>query len=798
MTRALVVALALAAFYASGAEALELRLTPPPPTEHGESTRFSVEILGAAGTAEVRWTFGDGTEAAFSAGTTVEHTYASSGHYSVIALARDSEGVASQAFVHAVHTPLTPERPRSSSSLVLDEDRDLVIVANSDNGTITLVDATTFEKVAEIPVFAHPVALAFAPDGLLWVLHQNDYAVAIVDVDARRATDFFRLPYASLPAGLVFAPDGDAYVSLLALGEVARIDSSTHEIVARRHIAPFLRGIAVSGDGASLWVTRFISSGDHGEVYRVDATTLDPIARYDLREDTTTEDSDVQGRGLPNYLFGVALSPDGTRAWIPAKKDNMSRGLRRDGLAGTQDNAVRPLVSLLDLTSDEEMVERRIDLDDRNLPQHVEFSAFGDWAFISVFGSDLVELRDVFTGAFVTALRPDGLKGPVASVVSRDGKLYVLADLARELFVFEVAPLMNGIDQSTVLLARTSLVASEKLPRDVLRGKQVFANAEDKRMASEGYQSCASCHFDGFEDGLVWDFFDRGEGFRNTISLLGRRGMGHGRVHWSANFDELQDFDGPIRAHQGGLGFISAEDLSVGTRREPLGDLKAGLDPDLDALAAYVTSLESIPRSPFRNADSTLTDAAVRGRTTFAALGCDGCHSGDDFTDSSEGQLHDVGTLTPLSGSRLGGVLAGIDTPTLLGVWQTAPYLHDGSAATLLDVLTTRNGDAKHGATAELSAAELDDLVAYLQQIDDGRPPEELTLPEPPAIDSPSGGEGGLGGSTSGDPDESVRGACGCELVGARERAPRITRIALSGMLLLVLYALRRGRRHRV
>lgn len=54
------------------------------------------------------------------------------------------------------------------------------------------------------------------------------------------------------------------------------------------------------------------------------------------------------------------------------------------------------------------------------------------------------------------------------------------------------------------------------------------------------------------------------------------------------------------------------------------------------------------------------------------------------------------------------------DTPTLIELWRTAPYLHDGSAATLRDVLTTANPDDKHGKTSHLTADQLNDLIAYL------------------------------------------------------------------------------------
>jgi hypothetical protein len=113
-------------------------------------------------------------------------------------------------------------------------------------------------------------------------------------------------------------------------------------------------------------------------------------------------------------------------------------------------------------------------------------------------------------------------------------------------------------------------------------------------------------------------------------------------------------------------------------------------------LTAYVSSLQaaSVPRSPWRNADGSRTAAALAGEGIFADLGCADCHAGVRFTDSALGAalLHDVGTLRTTSGQRLGGPLAGVDTPTLIGVWDTAPYFHDGSAETLDDVFRIAGG----------------------------------------------------------------------------------------------------------
>lgn len=795
--------LTAALFVSTPAFALTLSLSEPGPTEVGSGTEFSAEVTDFVGVAEIRWDFGDGEGTEFAEGATaVTHTYSTPGHYPVIVVARDDNGFQSFSFVHTVHTPLTAQKPQSSLPLVYDETHGTVVSVNTDNDTITFVNATTFEKLAEIEVYDGPVAVSVAPDGMIWVVHQSDYAIAVIDPNSLTIVATFRLPYASQPMGVVFAPNGDAILPLLATGEVVRIDSATGQILAKKYIAPFLRGISLSGDGAALWVTRFISPDGHGEVYHLNPETLDVLTRYDLAEDTTTEDSDVQGRGLPNYLFSVALSPDGTEAWIPGKKDNMARGIQRDGLALTQDNTVRPIIAILDLETEAEIVADRIDLDDRNLPRQVTFSPLGDYAFITIFGSNQVEVWDAYDRELVTGMR--GGKGPVATILSPDEKLFVLGELSRSLDVYDMSDVLSGADPTTRLLAEIPLVQNEALPANVLLGKQLFSNADDLRMASEGYLSCATCHLDGFEDGRVWEFLDRGEGLRNTTSLLGRRGTGHGPVHWSGNFDEIQDFEGAIRSGQGGIGFLTDEQFMA--HSEPLGTPKAGLNPELDAIAEYVAFLDKIPRSPFRNADGSMTEDALLGEEIFFNLGCDFCHSGDDFTDSTLGLLHDVGTLTPESGSRLGEILEGIDTPTLLGIWQTAPYLHDGSAPTLLDVLTTRNPDGLHGNTGALSEAELNQLVAYMQELDQGLPPNDLGVGGTGPIGMGGAGTGGgSGGSETGgqppmneeSPPPEDGGAtepsgCSCDLSGNRgQESPR----AAVWLTMLILALVTRRRR---
>ncbi len=71
---------------------------------------------------------------------------------------------------------------------------------------------------------------------------------------------------------------------------------------------------------------------------------------------------------------------------------------------------------------------------------------------------------------------------------------------------------------------------------------------------------------------------------------------------------------------------------------------------------------------------------------------------------------HDVGT----GEARRKRETAAYDKPTLVECWRTAPYLHDGSAATMMEVLTVKSWGEKHGRTSHLSRRELDELCEYV------------------------------------------------------------------------------------
>jgi cytochrome c peroxidase len=226
----------------------------------------------------------------------------------------------------------------------------------------------------------------------------------------------------------------------------------------------------------------------------------------------------------------------------------------------------------------------------------------------------------------------------------------------RTITVHDLNSLINGADTAPPAPFVLNCVSAEKLTASVLLGKQFFYDTRDPRVAFQQYISCAACHNDGGQDGRIWDFTQFGEGLRNTITLRGRGGVAHGPLHWTGNFDEVQDFEGQIRNFALGTGLMSDTDFHAGTRSQPLGDPKAGLSTDLDALAAYVSSLTSFGDSPDRNTDGTFTAAALAGQQVFNQQNCAQCHSGARFTDSALNVFHDVGTIKPSSGQRLGAL----------------------------------------------------------------------------------------------------------------------------------------------
>ena len=665
----------------------------------GREAEFSaVAVAGAT----YAWEFGDGEEQAPSSLPTATHTYRAPGHYTVLLTVTVAGTAHRYSFVHTVTYPVVSSVPTASSPIT--GHGDLVFNVNPDNGTVTAIDRRGLAKVWERRVGRKPRSLAVDAAGRVWVAVEGDDRLVALDAGGaviRR----IELGHGRGPVGIAFVPGSNIGLATVpGTGQVVRFDAGTGTVLARRSVNGDPRGIAVAGDGHA-YVTR-LRSTTAGLVTKLNSTTLEKVADIALQVDADTVDAEDRARGRPNYLTQIAISPDGRTAWVPSKQDNVLRGTRRDGQALVHDATLRAIVSQIDLDGGREDFDGRIDLNDREGAHAVALSPRGDYAFVALRGSNEVAVLDAYSGVQRGAMVGGGT-GPLGIWLDTRGRTaFVYNFTSRSVAAFDISKVLDSAAFVPPLLAEISTVAYEDLEEEELRGLQIFYDASDARMAGDGYLSCASCHLEGGEDGTVWDFSDRGEGLRNTITLRGREGTGHGRLHWSANFDEIQDFENDIRNAFGGTGFLSDADFA--RTATLLGDPKAGLSPELDALARYVSSLDDFGRSPHREASGVLTPTARDGRRLFAELGCRGCHGGVDFTDR---RRHQVGTAGTGSGSSIAD--AGVDTPTLLGVWRTRPYFHDGSAASVEAVVATG-----HGADREMTDGEQAALVAFLKSLE--------------------------------------------------------------------------------
>jgi mono/diheme cytochrome c family protein len=214
------------------------------------------------------------------------------------------------------------------------------------------------------------------------------------------------------------------------------------------------------------------------------------------------------------------------------------------------------------------------------------------------------------------------------------------------------------------------------------RGEVLF---HDARMCFQHWQSCATCHPDARVDGLNWDLLNDGLGNpKNTRSMLG--------VH-----------------EQGGPA------MSLGVRETAEAAVRAGIthilfavrpEEDAQAIDGYLKSLRPVP-SPYL-VDGQLSPAAQRGKKLFfdSKVGCASCHPEPLYTDK---KAHDVGST-----GKYDKPTDHFNTPRLVEVWRTAPYMHDGHWLSVGELLAQGKHGAKGHDLGKLSEQDFRDLAEFV------------------------------------------------------------------------------------
>ena len=572
---------------------------------------------------------------------------------------------------------------QSNSLLAIHSDGTLVACSNRDSGTVSILTWPDLAKQSEIQVGLHPEGVAWIPGTRqLACCVYGDDAICIIDADRNEV--IHRVNVFDEPYGIVCSSDGkSAYVTLEYPGQVIKLDTKSWQQVALWPTGSMPRGLAISPDDKSLFVTEYLTS----RLLKV-----------------STTDGSVQQTWEPastdNLCRQVTLSPDGRKAFFTHIRSRVS--------AAHGNGSIFPYVSVATLSGEKSDLRIRVPMDSLRgarvtaNPWEVEvspdgklvyviFGATNDMYICSVLGDDYRELD------YVAGVRLGN--NPRAVRATPDGK----AVLVYNALDFELVA-HDAADGSVIGKVK---VTQNPLTEELLLGKKLFYTALQP-MSSRSWISCSSCHPDGDADGRTWQ---QPEGLRNTQPMAGLAWTHP--VHWSADRDEVQDFEHTVR----GL-LMQGQGLMKGRLPDALGEPISGRSEALDALAAYTNS-HKFTLSP--HAKNGLSEAAQRGRKLFLSerTMCATCHSGPYYTDSQprptiELVRHDVGTghddPTEL-------MEAAYDTPTLLGIYRSAPYLHHGKAKTLRDVLTSWNRDDKHGVTSGLSETEISDLVEFLKAL---------------------------------------------------------------------------------
>jgi YVTN family beta-propeller protein len=594
------------------------------------------------------------------------------------------------------------EQYLSPVAMVADGAGKTLYIAEATARQVAVFDTEAAKVTATIRTPAEPTGLALTNDGALLYVTCAGPQGKICVIDTRQAKLLRTLPAGHTPTAPALSPDGEfLYVCNRFGNEVSVINTregkQVTEILALREPV----AAAITPDGKWLYVGNLLP---HGPA-KADSVACN-VSVIDAGKNAF--DRDIP---LPNGstgLHGVTISPDGRFVFVShilARYTVPTTQLER-GWINT--NAV----SIID-ASRKGLIETVL-LDD------VDYGAANPWAlactsdskYLCVTHAGIHELSVIDVAAMIDKIKtysrtnagstadaysayssgtqlPSDIPNELSFLYGLRSRVKLLGKGPRALAVVGQTAYvaeyftdsMTVVDMNNIPRYKTTSIAlGPKLEMTARRqGEMLF---HDASICFQAWQSCASCHpSNARADALNWDLLNDGLGNpKNTKSLL--------------------------LAHKTPSAMITGirETAEVAVRAG-IRHIHFAVRPEEEAAAIdeYLKNLKPVP-SPYLR-DGKLSQAARRGRKLFQSAGCAKCHEGPLFTDMLK---HDVGT-----GEGLDRGLK-FDTPTLIEVWRTAPYLYDGRAATMEELLTKYNPQDKHGVTSKLTEDQIKDLAAFV------------------------------------------------------------------------------------
>lgn len=605
--------------------------------------------------------------------------------------------------------------PRSSGSVAVSADDALLFVADADHDRLTVIETATRTVVRQTPVAKAPERVLLAPTGAVYVSSRGARTVSRLTADGAHVEATATV--GAEPVGLALSADGaQLFVANSMSGTVSVLDAAS--LAVRREVTvggqPW--AVTAAADGRRLYVTDFT-----GGTVRVVHLDSDVLTTLTLEQPTEVECAwgDVPVR-TPAQTADVVLSPEGDRVYVAHVQSRT--GLDR-GFNASLRLAVAPAMSTIDTTRDAVLRDtaRTADpitseptreappfppallgtnLDEAcqevgagtgmDAPSSLVVDGLGQWIFVADHNSNAVAVVSADGRSGRDFRVPERGIADVVRVGARPTGIAVAGDLRRAWVHNALDYTVSVIENRGGRLVEAEVIPFDRspLPADVERGRRLFYSAVDPRLTQPefGGVSCSSCHPDGRADGLSWVLPEPGASLepwdepvrtagRNTPVLWGVTGTAP--YHWDGALADLPAFSRRMVAQMGGGG--------LGSR-------------DVADLSAFLATVQA-PDNPV--AGHLAPGLIARGQALFGER-CAACHAGAALTD---GRAHPVANA---GATRL-------DTPSLRGVFATAPYLHDGSRPTLRAVLEDPRPSVGAHDQRALPGADLEALEAFLR-----------------------------------------------------------------------------------
>ena len=584
----------------------------------------------------------------------------------------------------------------SPCDIDMSQDKRTLYVTAASGKKILYFDTGSKKVERELALNSYPTGLAQGADGQDLFVTAGSYNGRVFQIEARTGKLKKDIAVGHTPRSPVLSPDGETlYVCNRFNNDVSIINLKKGIVIARVPVIREPVAADLTPDGKYLFVANHIPDG---------AADLDFVAsKISVINTQTLKVTTIPLLNGAVGLRGLKVSPDGKYVYVThlmARYTVPTTQLDRGWIATNALSVIRvfDLPLQFDIPLQSTVLLDDVDQGFAN-PWGIGFSGDGNTLLVSSAGNHEISLINL----------PEMLRKIEVEVENAANQIYLdthynlsfLSGIRKRVKLNGNGPRAIAVDGNTVYVSNyfsddlevlylsnpyniqtTNYQLAPNVPITAERQGEIFFN--DASLCFQNWLSCATCHPDARADGLNWDLLNDGVGNPKNVKSM-------------------------VLAHK------TPRAMWLGVRADAETGVRAGLkyslfsvrpEEDAKAIDAYLKSL--VPEtSPFLN-NGKFSKAAKRGEKLFERQGCEHCHPAPLFTDK---QMYDIGTA---KGQDIGRK---VDTPSLIEGWRTGPYLHDGRAASLREVITPYNPDDKHGKTSELNEQEVNDLVEYLQSL---------------------------------------------------------------------------------